>query len=436
MTKLSDPQGFFLLTYATSENPHEAFDDIDEVEPNSTVTINQEFSVNDQAMEFSDGFLTLELLLADPKTGVMRSILKYQMRMQISGVYTLSPEPSVLLVVNASTPNYAIHQIIMLLRQRLHTKLDIFNLSLTGSYESPITKRNVLSSYISRTVIIFGNSFNYFQKEIKSPWELLDMWETAWLLKGGTSLLFANVAGGEGVKSLQLWAANATFPAYDHPNAVASEQPGEKEKDAKTIATTLRKAGPDTATTVHPATHRYPVTLSGLSCFSTVESAIDKSAAGVAKELTKEMPLRRFVAFPDRQHPQTPGGKTGAVVVCEGVPRTAKMVASVGHFGPSPPGTYAISDYDMYFIVSSLPFALRASMFWNAAGRIQGGGNITCAALYRGSESFLQLPDGANSDATFVDEKVRHILFLLKRPLITSSSCCTTDFLEKIVISC
>jgi hypothetical protein len=87
------------------------------------ITIDQDFSVDERTLEFSEGYLSLELMLSDPITGKLRSVQKHRMQMQISGVYSLSPNPSYLLVVNSKTPNHAIHQIIVLLGERLHTHL-------------------------------------------------------------------------------------------------------------------------------------------------------------------------------------------------------------------------------------------------------------------------------------------------------------------------
>ena len=404
-TKLSDPQQFFNLTHATEDKPDETIDDIDEAEPQSEITIDQEFSVNDLVLEFSDGWLTLELLLADPQTGQMRSVQKYHMRMQISANYELSPDPSVLLVVNPSTPNHAIHQIIGLLRHRLHTKLDIFNLGLTGSYESPVTKRNVLESYAGRTVVVFANAFTYFGREAKNPWDLLSAWETALLLKAGTSLLFANVAEPN-LHSLQDWAGHAHFPVFDH-DPTADLDPVGSDPNAKGVAVALRQLGPDAAATSEVGLRRYPVPkgcLGGL--FGSTESTLNKSATKAAKALNKEMPLRRFATFPEAGIGAGADNTIGTVVVCEGVPRTARLIATMGYFGPSPAGTNAIADYDMYFIVSCLPFALRTRMFWNMVGRTREGAGVACSVLYGGAEGFLQLPDGTSAEESFVDEKV------------------------------
>ena len=85
-TKLSDPSLFFTLTYATADKPDEAIDDLSEIEPQSMITIDQDFSVNPNTMEYSEGNLSLELMLSDPKTGAMRSVQRHVMHIQISSV--------------------------------------------------------------------------------------------------------------------------------------------------------------------------------------------------------------------------------------------------------------------------------------------------------------------------------------------------------------
>lgn len=123
-------------------------------------------------------------------------------------------------------------------------------------------------------------------------------------------------------------------------------------ESVKSVAKALRRAGPAAAPSPSWQVMCYPVS-KGLS--RSTESATTRSVGRAAKELTKQMPLRRFVAFPEIK------AKAGSIVVCEGVLRTAKIIATVGYFGQS--DTNRIADYDMYFILSCLPFAVRASMF-------------------------------------------------------------------------
>jgi hypothetical protein len=285
-TRLADPYHFFNLIHATEENPREALDEIPELEPNSVMTIEQDFRVDDDAFEFSDGFLTLELMLSDPITGKLRPVMKHQMHMQISGVYSLSPNPSCLLVVNAKTPNYAIHQIITLIRHGLHTSLDIFNLSLTGSYKSPVTGQNVLNSYEGKSVIIFGNAFPFFDIGSCNPWDILDHSDTGRLVQSHTILLFAAVDDWAG---LNAWVSKVAFP-----NAGAASFPVTQET-TNGLVTELRKVDPQAAR-VDGATHRVPVKK---GIFGSLQSKSEGAAKKAAKMLNKNMPLRRFVAVPD-----------------------------------------------------------------------------------------------------------------------------------------
>jgi hypothetical protein len=358
------------------------------------VTIDQTFTVDEKTLEFSEGYLTLELMLSDPITGKIRSVQKHQMHMQISGTYSLSPNPSYLLVVNSRTPNHAIHQIISLIRHRLHTHLDIFNLSLTTPYESPVTKENVLKSYVGKSVIIFGNSFPYFNQGNNDPWSLLDPWHTGLLTKGGTNILFAAVSNLEGLK---LWAANATFPAHDFTAGAHSVN----DETVDNLVTKLRRTDSKDLTS-DMVVHRLAVKK---GMFGTVQSTVDSKANSAAKTLNKNLPLRRFIAVPDVEVCNEPGNM-GGVIVCEGVPKNSKMMASVGLFPKSAPGTHIISDYDMYFIISCLPFAVKSRMFWNMIGKSDATG-VACDIIYSGLESLYNAPHDEVPGQTKVDDKVR-----------------------------
>ena len=384
-TKLSDPNRFFTLVHATSENPGEAIDELSEIEPHSVITIDQDFSVNPDTMEYSEGNLSLELMLSDPGTGKLRSVQKHAMHMQISGTYQLSPNPNFLLVVNSKTPNHAIHQIITLIRFRLHTSLDIFNISLTGSYESPATKQNVLKSYQGKSIIIFGNRFPYFNKGELSLWDLLDPWHTGLLMKAKTSIHFASV---QDLQGLQTWAQQMTFPAHDlgiSPHSV-------NDQDSKKIVAAL-KTKPLTGDMV---THRFPVKK---SWYGDLASSINSAATSATKRLNGNMPLKRFMAIPDVSDAS---GKQGGVIICEGVPKNVNLIASLDAFPQSPPGTHTIADYHLFCILSCLPFAVKVRIFWNMIGQSSSAG-ISCDVAYKGLDGFYS---AALGQSFVLDKKV------------------------------
>ncbi|KAF2259610.1 hypothetical protein CC78DRAFT_56977 [Lojkania enalia] len=390
-TKLSDPNRFFNLAYATVDNPGDATDEISEIEPLSKVTIDQDFYVDENTMEFSEGNLALELMLADPISRSMRSVQKHVMHMQISGKYHISPNPSFLLVVNSKAPNYAIHQIITLVRRRLHTSLDIFNLSLVGSFESPVTKQNVVKSYEGKSVIIFGNRFPYFNHGDRNPWDLLDPWETGLLMKAGTNILFTSVGS---LSELNKWAEKTTFPAHDFTSGSQSIS----APNAKGLVDSLKKTN-SKALTSEMSVHRFPVLK---SVFRNLPNSVDAAAKSAAKRLNKNMPLRRFVALPDLQATSAanPAGKSGRVIVCEGVPKNSNLVASVDPFSVGPLGPLIIAEHYLFLIISCIPFNVRVRMFWNMIGQSMTNG-VSCESLFTGLEGFY-----VPGDTTPVDKKL------------------------------
>jgi hypothetical protein len=323
------------------------------------------------------------------------------MRMQISDVYSLSPNPSYLLVVNSKTPNHAIHQIIVLLRNRLRTHLDIFNLSLVGSYASPIKhenphddNKNVLKDYAGKSVIIFGNSFPFFNQGDKDPWDLLDPWETGLLIKGGANISFVGVGNLEGLKK---WGENATFPAHDFTAGAKSFN----DINIGGVVTNLRKPDSNLPTS-QMATHRFAVKK---SLFKSIEKSVDSAATSAAKKLNKTLPLRRFLAVPDLEATKE-GEKMGGVIICEGLPKNSNMLASMGTFQASTQHAVpTISDYNMFFVISCLSFATRAKMFWNMIGKSDASG-IPCDVIYKGMETVYSASPNTAPSAAMIDDKV------------------------------
>ncbi|KAF2738548.1 hypothetical protein EJ04DRAFT_573709 [Polyplosphaeria fusca] len=389
-TKLCDPNRFFNLAYATADNPGEATDDIPEIEPHSKVTIDQDFYVDENTLEYSEGNLSLELTLADPKTGAMRSIQKHAMHMQISGKYQLSPNPSFLLVINSKTPNYAIHQIIVLVRQRLHTSLDIFNLNLVGSYESPVTKENVLKSYEGKSIIMFGNRFTFFDRGEINPWDILDPWNTGLLMKGGTSLLYVSVGDLAG---LNTWTEKLTFPTTHFATGAQSVN----ASDTKGLVADLKKTDAKLLTSAMDV-HRVPVQK---SMFKGLPSSVDSATKTTAKRLNKNMPLRRFIALPDLEA-AAPDGTRGGIIICEGVPKNSNLVASVDPFSVGQMNALTIADHYLFLIVSCIPFATRARIFWNIVGQAIGNG-LPTGVTYSGLGDFAKV---LSSQSAVVDKKI------------------------------
>ena len=406
-TRLSDPDGVFNLKYGGGRRWAE--DELDILLPGAEVPIDQDFMVSSNAMEYSDSVLTLDLMLSDPSkpqegTGSAssaRSVMRHDMKMQISGKYEYKEKSRFLLVVNAGTPNHAIHQIINFIRKGLQLEVDIFNISLTGSFIDPETNTNILSRYAGKSIIIYGSTLSYFRAGHRSPWDLLDPWEVCRLAKVGTSFLFASVADSN---SLHSWSSLSSFPTPS--TAVPSSI------NVENLAGLLDSLKPGKrATDGSHSYHKFGAKKNPLTgCFSDLDSALISHSKSAAKKLNKTFPLRRFVARPDVTNGSN--GNSGTVIVSEGLSKSAKLFASRL---PHQPGPW-ILDYHMYMIVACLPFSDQARIFWNLAGQWDRNG-LPPTALYNGLPHLINSKPGdqnvGNMTATneLISEKVREIAF-------------------------
>ncbi|KAH0564731.1 hypothetical protein GP486_001878 [Trichoglossum hirsutum] len=372
-TRFSDPGGIFVLSYAEADSPHEANDPLEILDPGAEVTIDQSFEVSNDVLPYSAGQLTLQLMLSDPCNGGMRPVMIYGINMQISGAYKYDPLSQFLLVVNSFTPNNAIHKIINFVRYGLGLHVDIFNLSVSGSYIDKNTGQNVLNAYGGKSIIIFGNDFVYFGLGPRSPWELLDPWEACKLAKGGTSFLFASVGD---LNKLKLWGSTATFPAYAFNSNVSAPGDIRNKQSLDEINKDVRSADQTLLTTFLP-THTVPCKKKFLR---SEDASLDSAVKSIAKKLNKNIPLHRYVVTSDEA--ARTGAIAGTIVIREGLPKSAKMFASLLPFGTD---TGDIMDYHMYMIVASLPFKMRSRMFWNLAGAMDPAG-VSANVLYEGDE--------------------------------------------------
>ncbi|KAF4635875.1 hypothetical protein G7Y89_g2200 [Cudoniella acicularis] len=162
----------------------------------------------------------------------------------------LDPSSEVDISQTFKTPNSTIHQIIRFVRNELHLALDIFNLSVGGSFNDPTTGRNVLQNYPGKS-IIFGNKFSYFNMGTSSALELLDPYLACQLAVLGTNFHFAGAT--ENLDSMRKWTAMATFPIYAYsPQSLSQESV--RAESLKALTETLQTQDKSSRTPDIPGT--------------------------------------------------------------------------------------------------------------------------------------------------------------------------------------
>ncbi|KAK8867416.1 hypothetical protein PGQ11_005994 [Apiospora arundinis] len=377
---MPDQEACFLLT-----DESQGLDQIDEIQPGSTVNIEQEFIVNDKVVDFIYGHLKVDLQLCDPQTSSDRTVQEHHMQVQVSCPYQRTDNAGYLLVVNSETPSYAILQTLGFLKNHLHAKVDVFNLSIYGSYYIRGSSDSVLSEYMGKSIIIFGNDYDHPGVGLKRPWDLIDPWVATVLLKGGTSFHFPNVPDAA-LSKLQSWSKRVVFPAH----RLRADQQTESVVDTNDLVRKLRSAGVR------------PLEGSGLEdgasagngdmvhAFRVTKSRLDRRTEAASHVLAENMPLRRFVTAPDSTDANGEGHRERRVLVIEGVPRTARLTATTAPFTESTRSdqpTESVTDHDAFLLVSSLPFVVRARMLWNIVQHDDDQA-IRCDALFAGVEAY------------------------------------------------
>ncbi|KAH7081221.1 hypothetical protein BKA63DRAFT_549959 [Paraphoma chrysanthemicola] len=368
-THLSDPCEVFDLKYADETSPHEISNAIDVLGPGSEVTVTENFQVSQFVPVFITGYININLMLSDPQTGKLRIITSFNLRIQISSAYSYNPLSHFLLVINSSTPNKAILQTMDFVNNGLHLPLDIFNLSLVGSYKNLDADRTVLWNYIGKSIIIFGNTIDYFQCGTRDVWDLLDPWEANMLARRGTGFLFVcpNSTSMSGIKA---WASQMAFAAFQ-PELLSTQS----AKKASEVIPQIKagKQNPTDCILTLPVKKRM---------FRNLDETMESRAKSITKELKKRFPLRRFIVGPCDPNPDNSlpisKHKSGHVAIIEGLPHHTKFLVSLQ------PHTGGLADYMIAMIIHLLPFKDQCAFFWNLLGYNHSMG-ISAQDAYRGN---------------------------------------------------
>lgn len=317
--------------------------------------------MSDRADQYSNGAFNLELLLSEPGDKEkrfstldcphrpLRSIMHYPIEVQISARYSYNPNSNFLLVVNADTKPEVIQQVFKFIGGDLEMSMDVWNLSVYGNFINPLTGTCVLFEYVGKSVIMFANPFEYFGLGIRSVFGLLDPFTISYLAAAETQFLFPETAVNDG--SLGPWFSALNFPTY-------TPERGSVEIDRKVLIPTInceQRNGRLSAHTyiVKPQLLKSPKALVGAETKRTT------------RLLNEYLPLHRFSVSPIGTSTKK---IAGTVIVRQGLPRTARVVASFGRWDIYGGG---LSNLNTYMVVALLPFKTRAKIFWERVdGRI------------------------------------------------------------------
>jgi hypothetical protein len=219
------------------------------------------------------------------------------------------------------------------------------------------------------------------------------------LAKEGTSFLFAGASSN--MEGASRWISQGIFPPFvsDDTQKGRSGYESIQAQTRKELTAALLGADVPGLNGTLPSHSFTPKK----KLFRNMDSALESEARKAASQMNKCFPLRRFAVTTDSSNRSDT--VCGTVTLREGIPITAKISASLLEFDENEGG---VSDYNMFMIVSSLPFKARACMFWNMTG-VSDGLGINSTALFSGNglENFKAAASVTVQAQGMVSEKVR-----------------------------
>lgn len=140
----------------------------------------------------------VSLHFTPPDNSAPCSIQDYELPIQVSNTFRHNPDATVLLVTNFGTSADDIENWQSLVCDRLGLKMDIWNVSLNGHLEqiggpnSP-GRKSLFDLYKGKTIVMLGNSFQYFNRGPRTAMDLIDEKDFAPATLSGTSLFVSGI---------------------------------------------------------------------------------------------------------------------------------------------------------------------------------------------------------------------------------------------------
>jgi hypothetical protein len=319
-----------------------------------------------------------------------------------------------LLIVNSYTENNAITQMKAFVHKELHLGVDIFNISLSGTFKDKATQKSILPAYRGKSIIIAGNQFNYFGRYFRYNWDLIDPREGLFLSMNKTSFLFCGVRSTDAHASLNKFQSLLKYPDV---TPFVTDGALQEHKGRGALLKSFCNATPSA---VFSLDARAQYTLSGsLQLFkSRLTKRLDSHGKAIQGKLEKALPMRRFVIAAanipgelvgaDTIHPKKPKKvktpkrlpSTGVITVVEGLSRSTSSMIS---FAPLLFDERRISRHQVIMMVASIPFQDLATIFWNIVQAVEATG-IDAEDFYRSLPAYSATLDRTDEENT-EDEK-------------------------------
>lgn len=282
-----------------------------------------------------------------------RMIAGFNLSFQISPAYKYDPEATFLLVVNTDTRGSLIREITAYIHEELHLKVDVYNLSVSGTPFDKTPNQNILMDYAGKAIIILSHPMDYFAQQGRVAYEFIDPWLASKLLKAGTSMLFLGLINVNHIA--QHWTKMVTTPEFpiDESGADGSFH----VHDIQTLLTKLRPV----MNLVHSQsmeTKSHTVRVKK-SILKSMKGSANGAGKKLAKRLAKMYSFQQYAITAD--YTGTLKTDPAKIIVRQGLNSSITVLASSI---PCLENTDRLPGPFEYLMAAIIPFDRRLQMLW------------------------------------------------------------------------
>lgn len=293
--------------------------------------------------------LRVSLHLTPPDRSAPRAIQTFELPVQVSNSFRYNPNAKFLLVTNFGTSAEEVESWNSLVCDRLGMEMNIWNVSLNGHLHvddgsGVAGHKSIFKVYKGKTIIMLGNSFQYFERGHRTAMDLIDKKDFSPAALAGTSLFLS----GMNIDTSRL----GNLPQYLRASSLSLPRSFRTIKELVQAILASRQDASffDTKFVCMPKQ-------SGDNA-----SRCAAKADRAKKLLQQQVPNLRFVITWTSKSENSSNDVAGKIEVTPCTPY------DIGKFVISSPSARRFEEVNGFCVLLSLPFKLRLEMLWNEWG--------------------------------------------------------------------
>lgn len=354
---------------------NEVAHDVVNTAPTTATALSQTIRIRRDVDNHRHVDIWMGVYLEDPRHGdthdgeseVGRNLIQQvNLRIQISSLYSYSPQASFLLITSSASTPSRVQAIQNFINENLEKQLDVWNICLYGGFEELADNveglsTNVISRYHGKSIIFLGEPFQFFGAG--QMLEMAELCDPQVLAKAGASFLFL---GSSGRPALQRLLEMVVFSMPDSTANLSKSTPDSNKFDSKEG---LIESVKQNRLVGEREVHVYTIP-TRKKWYRFGQGNPNSEAAKLARYLRQKLPQERFLVAPVKDgisssgsppvndsHDDTSRGKSNrlGLAILHGCPHEISVIATE----PRTATSHHLDNFEKFMLVRTLPAAKR-----------------------------------------------------------------------------